>query len=397
MKQTVRGAPVKAPARRNSMHRRAFVSQSLLAALGTSLPAGHGVAAAPPPADAPPQPLRASADIKLGMRLPPRMSDDALTLMRQLNFRWCRLDLNPEDATETFMRETAERYARGGVRIFSATCRFARAVPNALEPAGLDRRIALTQNFIRVLGHLGIANFETSFNSLAPGSQVYSTGTGTVRGIAVRRFDLAKFRGTEAPPSRRYSADEITGLFDRYLASLLPVAAKAGVRIALHPDDPPIAEMGGVARIFHHVEHFDRAFKRHPNPNFGVLFCVGTWAEGGTAMGATVAEAIRHFAAQGRLVSVHFRNVSSALPVFEETFMDDGCLDMQAIMDALVAANFGGLVVPDHIPDLALETDLAVRTTPDRYESPFCPVGVAYSAGLMNAYLQNALRKHGRA
>jgi D-mannonate dehydratase len=72
--------------------------------------------------------------------------------------------------------------------------------------------------------------------------------------------------------------------------------------------------------------------------------------------------------------------------------MDDGYLDMQAVMNALVACNFGGLVVPDHIPELALDTDLAVKTTPGSYESPFRPVGVAYSAGLLNAYLQNALR-----
>ena len=379
------------------MQRREFVSKTLVAALGASLTASRvaGAHASPSSTTPPVQPAR--AEIKLGMRVPPRLPDEALTLMRQLNFGWCRLDLNPEDATEAFMRETTERYARGGVRVFAATCRFARVVPDALDPVGLDRKIALEQDFIRLLGRLGIANFEISFNGLAPGSQVYSTGTGMVRGIAVRRFDLQEFRKSEPKPTRTFSAEEITRLFDRYLARLLPVAEQAGVRIALHPDDPPIAEIGGVTRIFHHVDHFDRAFKRHPSPNFGVLFCVGTWAEGGTAMGATIPNAIRDFAAQGRLVSVHFRNVSSPLPVFEETFMDDGLLDMQTVMDALVAADFRGLVVPDHIPDLAMEKDHAVRTSSGSYESPFRPIGVAYSAAIMNAYLQSSLRKTRRS
>ena len=326
------------------------------------------------------------------MRLPPRLGEEALTHLRQSNLGWCRLDLHPEDATEAFLRETVERYAKGGVRVVAATCRFERDEPDVFAPEAFRRKIAREQDFIRLLGRLGVANYEIAFNRHTPNSQIYSTGTRMRREIAVRHFDLAELRRIEGKPVRTYSTDQVTRAFDSYMDQLLPVAEQAGVRIALHPDDPPIAEIGGVARIFHHIEHYKAAFKRHPSPNLGILFCVGTWAEGGDAMGAGITEAIDYFHAQKRLFSIHFRNVSAPLPVFEETFMDDGYVDLQAVMNTLVAVGYDGLLVPDHIPFFDLETDRAIVTAAGRYETPFRAAGIAYSAGAMNTYLRNALR-----
>lgn len=375
------------------MQRREFLGKSLLVAAGGTLLARIDAAESKPashPAGEVSAPV--SARVKLGMRLPPRLNEKALTHLRQSNLGWCRLDLNPEDATEDFLRETVDRYAKGGVKVAAATCRFERAEQDAFLPEAFSRRISREQHFIRLLGQLGVANYEIAFNRHTPNSQVYSTGTRTRRGIEVRHFDLAELRKTEGKPVHTYPADQVTRAFDSYMNQLLPVAEQAGVRIALHPDDPPIAEIGGVARIFHHIEHYKAAFKRHPSPNLGVLFCVGTWAEGGDAMGAGISEAIEYFHAQKRLFSIHFRNVSAPLPVFEETFMDDGYVDLQAVMNTLVRIGYDGLLVPDHIPFFDLEADQSVVTAAGRYETPFRAAGIAYSAGAMNVYLQNALR-----
>ncbi len=377
------------------MRRREFLLANLGAAIGGTLlsgiPTGRAHAAAASVTSKPIAP-----GVKLGMRLPPRLSQEDLEFMRQLNLGWCRLDLNPEDAGEEAVRATVADYAKGGVGVFSATCRFGRNEENGLTTEALDRKIADESEFIRVLGRVGIPNYEISFNRHTPKSQVYSTGTGEMRGLTVRRFDLEKFRETDFKPERPISAEEVIKGFDYTMERVLPVAEEAGVRIAIHPDDPPIDSIGGVARIFHHVDHFDRAFKRHASPNLGILLCVGTWAEGGEAMGATVPEAVRHFAAQDKLFSIHFRNVDAPLPIFHETFMDNGYVNMQEVMDALVEVDFNGLLVPDHIPHFDLEEDRAVSTD-GKYQSPFRPTGVAYSAGVMNAYLQTAMRKHGKA
>jgi mannonate dehydratase len=83
------------------------------------------------------------------------------------------------------------------------------------------------------------------------------------------------------------------------------------------------------------------------------MFCVGTWGEGGGRMGKDIFGMIRDFGGRGKIHAVHFRNVSSPLPRFHETFMDDGYLDMYEIMKALRRVRFSGSMVPDHIPALA--------------------------------------------
>jgi mannonate dehydratase len=130
----------------------------------------------------------------------------------------------------------------------------------------------------------------------------------------------------------------------------MPAAEKAKVRIGLHPDDPPVNMLGGVARVFRNVEGFDRAIQIADSPNFGVCLCVGTWAEGGTGMGLAPAAAIRYYGQKGRLFKIHFRNVDRPLPKFRETFVDNGYIDMYQVMRALREVKFGGIIIPDHVP-----------------------------------------------
>ena len=130
----------------------------------------------------------------------------------------------------------------------------------------------------------------------------------------------------------------------------MPVAEKNKVRIGLHPDDPPVDTLGGVARIFRNVEGFDRAIQIADSPNFGVCLCIGTWAEGGKSMGMDPVPAVHYFGKQGRLFKIHFRNVDRPLPKFREVFVDNGYLDMYQVMRALREENFRGIVIPDHVP-----------------------------------------------
>jgi mannonate dehydratase len=130
----------------------------------------------------------------------------------------------------------------------------------------------------------------------------------------------------------------------------MPVAEKNKVRIGLHPDDPPVDVLGGVPRIFRNLDGFERALKIADSENFGVCLCIGTWAEGGKMMGVEPVEAVRHFGAKKKIFKVHFRNVSSPLPRFRETFVDEGYLDMYQVMLALKKVQFDGIVIPDHVP-----------------------------------------------
>ena len=66
--------------------------------------------------------------------------------------------------------------------------------------------------------------------------------------------------------------------------------------------------------------------------------------------GEDIVQAIHEFGSKGHIFQVHFRNVSAPLPVFHETFPDNGYLNLYRVMKALGEVNFNGMVVPDHVP-----------------------------------------------
>ena len=98
-----------------------------------------------------------------------------------------------------------------------------------------------------------------------------------------------------------------------FIKAVLPVAEKADVRLALHPDDPPLPMMNGVAKLFTHYDGIKRADEIAGGSKYwGLTLCVGTWSEGGDKMGKDVFGMIQDFGTRGKIFAVHFRNVSLA-------------------------------------------------------------------------------------
>jgi mannonate dehydratase len=172
------------------------------------------------------------------------------------------------------------------------------------------------------------------------------------------------------------------------MKATLPVAAEAGVRMSLHPDDPPLAVMNGVGKMFVHYDGYARAERiaeqiEGPGaPHWGLTFCVGTWSEGGDRMGKDVFGMIEDFGGRGKLCEIHFRAVSSPLPDFYETFPDEGYLDLYQVMRALRQVRFTGAVMPDHVPRLAGDTGIN-------------RAGTAYCIAYMRALLERANQEVG--
>ena len=173
------------------------------------------------------------------------------------------------------------------------------------------------------------------------------------RGYRAREFSVDDFRAKVEKQrfEREYSADDIWANYTYFIKAVLPVAEKADVRLALHPDDPPLPMMNGVAKLFVHYDGYKRADEiAGGSKHWGLTFCVGTWSEGGDKMGKDVFGMIQDFGARGKIFGVHFRNVSSPLPRFHETFHDDGYLDMYQVMKALRQARCTASLIPDHYP-----------------------------------------------
>jgi mannonate dehydratase len=200
------------------------------------------------------------------------------------------------------------------------------------------------------------------------------------RGCDTRDFDMREAEKLPLVHGREYTEEELWENFAFFLEKILPVAEDAGVRIAMHPCDPPVP-MCGVPRIFQSTDSFKRGMEiAGHSPNMGILFCVGTWGEmaGPEGKGEDIPEAIRHFGNSGRIFEVHFRNVSSPMPRFHETFLDNGYLDMYRVLEALRDVDFDGLLIPDHIPVMENEKSSAGHGA-----------GIAYSIGYIRALLKS--------
>jgi mannonate dehydratase len=199
-----------------------------------------------------------------------------------------------------------------------------------------------------------------------------SARTVTRGGAAARSFDVETAEGHwsgrrysgEVTHARRYLSDEIWENFASFISEVRPVAEEVGVKIGIHPDDPPGIPLGGVPRcIFSSVEGYEKALAIADSPNVGVCLCVGCWLEGGDRMGLNPYEALSLFAGQERLFKVHVRNVSGHIPGFTETFIDDGVGDMHRVIRVLSEVGFDGIVIADHVPKMLSDDRLATAYT----------------------------------
>jgi mannonate dehydratase len=129
---------------------------------------------------------------------------------------------------------------------------------------------------------------------------------------------------------------------------VLPVAEEVGVRLAMHPDDPPISPLGGIGRIMSSVDGFRRLLAISDSPMNGLTFCQGNFR----LMTDDLPGTIRELGATGKIFFVHFRDVEGTVEKFVETWHDAGPTDMRACIDAYRGIGFDGLMRSDHVPTL---------------------------------------------
>jgi mannonate dehydratase len=332
-------------------------------------------------------------------------SEENFRYLKQLGVTWVSLGVAPETATAEGFTKIRQQWEAGGLKVYNIGSGVGPSgslhnMPEVtLNLPGRDQKIEEYLNYLRYLGKAGIPY--TTYAHM--GNGIWSSGRATTpRGYDARDMDMASpnRRGnwggkTYAEPlshGRVFSKEEIWDNYAYFIKKVVPVAEEAGVRIGIHPDDPPQPVLAGVPRcIFGNFEGYKKALEMANSPNVGMCLCVGCWLEGGPLMGKDVVETIKYFGGQKKLFKVHFRNVSAPLPHFTETLMDDGYYDMYKVMQALVDINFEGIVIPDHVPGVG---STAGRGGPAEFRpSP----GLAYSIGYMNALLKTIQSNRGRA
>ncbi len=151
----------------------------------------------------------------------------------------------------------------------------------------------------------------------------------------------------DVPP---VSHDELWRRLQNFLEDVIPTAEQSGVRLAAHPDDPPMPTMRQQPRLVYQPYMYQRLLDAVPSSNNALEFCVGTIAE--MAEG-DVYEAVDRYSKQQRIAYVHLRNVTGKVPHYRETFIDEGKVNMMEVLSILHRNGFDGVVIPDHTPQMS--------------------------------------------
>lgn len=231
---------------------------------------------------------------------------------------------------------------------------------------GKEEQLNCMQNTIRNMGKAGIPIFGYHW---MPNS-VWRTSNEPVRGGALATaFDL-NLAKKDLTHGRIYTDEEMWDNYTYFIKNIIPVAEESGIKLGVHPDDPPVESLGGIARIFRNFEGFKRAIEILDSPSHGLEFCQGCWAE----MGEDVYKAIRYFGTRGKIFYVHFRNVIGKVPKFKESFINEGDTNMYKAMKTYKEAGFRGVLIPDHVPHMTNDIGWSY-------------IGRAFAIGYMSALL----------
>ncbi len=210
-----------------------------------------------------------------------------------------------------------------------------------------DAQLEAVCDLVRNMGKVGIPvwcyEWMPIFNWMRT-----STTTPARGGALATAFDYA---AVAADPPTEYGTvteEQLWENLEYFLRRVVPVAEAAGVKLAMHPDDPPLSGIRGLGRIMRTVENFQRLIDTVPSPNNGVTLCQGNF----TLFSPDVPSVIRSFGRQNKIFFVHLRDVRGVPSKFVETFHDEGQTDMLACMRAYAEIGFEGVLRPDHVPTM---------------------------------------------
>lgn len=241
---------------------------------------------------------------------------------------------------------------------------------------------AQTERYKRILGALGKIGVQTVVYNFMPqvsgDAMVVRTSfdARTRGGAKTSRFRLKDVTAeTVAHTEMLVSRERMWDNLERFLRVVLPAAEEADVRLALHPDDPPLSPLCGLERIMDREDSFDRLLSISASPANALTFCVGCFAE----LGADVLRLIERY--KHRIACVHVRNISGTPQDFIETFPDEGNINLVEVIRKLHEIGFTGHIRSDHAPQL--ESDSVM--TPDGYGVQGHLFTIGYIRGLIQA------------
>ena len=226
-------------------------------------------------------------------------------------------------------------------------------IPNCIHDhikRGDDRRDECIERFLKMLpimDRLDIrvicANFMADVGWYRTSNTVKERGGACVAGFDIDHVSIN--------PNFCLTQEKLWDNLERFLRAAIPDAERYGVKIAVHPDDPPVPKLQNASRILINRASIERALKIVPSDNVGVALCQGCYG----AMGENIYDVIEYFCKQKKVFFVHFRDVRGTAECFHETFHDNGPTDMAQAIRLYHDYGYEGPIRVDHVPTMAGE------------------------------------------
>lgn len=238
-----------------------------------------------------------------------------------------------------------------------------------------DQQIENMMTTVRNIARAGIPIFGYGWNP----SQVWRTTPKNIRGGAVATaYSQSELDAANLPPvhGRVYTEDEMWSNLEYWIRAITPVAEEEGIKLGIHPPDPPISSHGGVPPVLRSYDGYRRLLDIVDSPSNAIEFCQGTISEMEDSAGDAIYGFISEMVKRKRVLYVHFRNVSSPTPDdFKEEFVNTGHVDMYRAMKAYHDAGYDSFFIDDHVPHTHGDTEWGHR-------------GRAFAAGYITAMIE---------
>ena len=289
---------------------------------------------------------------------------------------------------EADIRAQIDRAKAGGLTLYNMMIG---GFPNAIYGRpGRDEEIDKVNQSIRAAGKAGLPVIEYNFYAHRA-MEGYFEETGRA-GSGHTGFDYEKMRGL--PPLAEEGAHSLEEMWKNvtyFLKAVVPVAQQSGVRLALHPNDPPAPISRGSGQIMGTVAGWKKLIEIVNSPANGITFDCGVTRE----MGEDPVEVCRYFASRDRINHMHFRNVRVMKPYerYTEVAVDEGQVDMFGVMKEVVRQKYTRTIYPEHPRGLDYDREYAKLTAArgGGYPGGGGYAGTVFAVAYTRAMLQAAL------
>jgi mannonate dehydratase len=287
----------------------------------------------------------------LSLLLPPRKDERKWTLAKQMGVDYCITkaapDLSGKVAPYDFesLRAIKDEFASFGLTLYGLEGDQFDMSSIKLGLSDRDEWIEKYCCMIRNMGRLHIPLL--CYNWMAVVGWYRSRINVSERGGAMScEFDARAVMDDWVDMELQLGEAQIWDNLFYFLDAVLPIAEAAGVKMALHPDDPPISPFKGVGRILTSPESFDRILERYPSPANGIAFCQATFK----IMGIDLKEVSARWLRAGKIFFIHLRDITGDKYHFRETFIDNGETSIPEMLQHYRESGYNGPVRSDHAP-----------------------------------------------